>query len=1425
MPSSHFTGLPLGSLLSLLEQEGFDLSPDRVLRIEHALLNMPFDPKRDPVNSLKLYLAPLVAQDKDSQAKFYSQFTKWEKTLVQQEPNPTPKPKPNEEIEKIKRGNARRIAVLISLIVLLAIGLFAWMFWPKPLPPRHEAIFGIYSTCLAVGSELRATYLSPDTTLPFRWDFSDGHVDSSSLQPVHRYTESGEYTITLIILDPGREDTAIKTIFVRPAGPAPAADFQIDSLGENRYRLIPLDPDTLAFTYSWGFATGESDNPAALQPVVRFEPNKLHYLSLTVGVAGTSAACEVKTTQRLDLRKELITLEPALSARMDDELQRSWTLLAWLLPLALALLGWLGWLAYGLWRRRLPKGPTLDQAFNPGNGPPIFLDFPDTEAMPVANDSFHDVANRMRQRGESDTEKLDVPASLRATIQNAGFPDFRYQRPSRATEFLALVQTQGEEDQQARLFTRFLQRLQAEQVAVDIWYFQDDLRACFQPGRKHISLSRLLDTYGNARLLIYGNPSALLAPMTVDLLPGLERLLSGWEHKAWFTPQPPADWAQAEREAAKMFLLLPADLDGQLESMESWQDRQDFDFRALQRHFMRQQRLDALSDYDFRQIAGLKAWLGAERFQWLAATALYPRPVWEITLAMGMALSPEQADFDDLMRLTSIPWLQHGDLSETLRAELVAELSPDTEQRAREVLRDLLHRADPPEQSFAAQEKAIQLTVQEAFLQPDDPGKREALRLLWEKGLLDPLPRLHLRREQIAREVRQRHRRTLLAGWTTGLALLGWLALTLTSSPAGSTWQQLGLVKEQPLDSLAWYVNATADSLDAGDTLSTRSYAARASALAPEQAEVRYNLMALDYLRGRLTYQRWKFEAAQPGFEQAATAATEGLGQTLPGYEALPGGRDEATPDAAYLLLQHSLHGLGLSRYYAGNTAGAEAIRKQMDPAYFEQYSPNLLTLLGGEALRQQVQQALREADSLYNLLWPGLQQAQSLDADTETDIRRLREAYLQVQALDAENTLATARLEELRSFQASLLPSYKLQGQVLDDSTGQPLAGVTVGWWNGEGLTGASGRFEMQVQEEARDGGRVLLQLQKEGYQTLNTEVALPADILDPRMKRLPKAPASPDSDNLDKLRKTLDLALKEGRCTEVDSLLDLLATANAPDIYDYRAQREEVCNDTVPPPLILPQMVRVTGGTFEMGSKDGESNEKPPHPVTVSDFYLGRYEVTNEEYASFLNAYGSDEVKAGAYAGQKMIYEETNFGLVKNGNSWQPVTGKEQHPVVYVTWYGATEYATWLREQTGQRWRLPTEAEWEYAAGGGVGERTRYAGTDNDSELGNFAWYDSNSGSTTHAVGSKRPNSMGLYDMSGNVYEWCADWYGKTYYGTLDERKSTQNPKGPPSGSYRVLRGGSWGDDVYYCRVSLRSYNVPDDWNGLNGFRLARD
>ncbi|MCI7780300.1 MAG: formylglycine-generating enzyme family protein [Bacteroidales bacterium] len=216
---------------------------------------------------------------------------------------------------------------------------------------------------------------------------------------------------------------------------------------------------------------------------------------------------------------------------------------------------------------------------------------------------------------------------------------------------------------------------------------------------------------------------------------------------------------------------------------------------------------------------------------------------------------------------------------------------------------------------------------------------------------------------------------------------------------------------------------------------------------------------------------------------------------------------------------------------------------------------------------------------------------------------------------------------------------------------------------------------------------------------------------------------------------------------------------------------------------------MMYVKGGTFIMGAtseqgSDAYGNEKPTHRVTLSNFYIGKYEVTQALWEAVMGS---------------------------NPSNWKGAN----LPVETVSWDDCQTFIRKMNALTGKNFRLPTEAEWEFAARGGNNSRGyKYAGSNN---IGDVAWYDNNSGSKTHVVGTKSPNELGIYDMSGNVWEWCQDWFGS--YSSA----SQTNPTGASSGSGRVLRGGGWSCSARGCRSSGRFSYAPGYRNIYDGLRLV--
>ncbi len=269
----------------------------------------------------------------------------------------------------------------------------------------------------------------------------------------------------------------------------------------------------------------------------------------------------------------------------------------------------------------------------------------------------------------------------------------------------------------------------------------------------------------------------------------------------------------------------------------------------------------------------------------------------------------------------------------------------------------------------------------------------------------------------------------------------------------------------------------------------------------------------------------------------------------------------------------------------------------------------------------------------------------------------------------------------------------------------------------------------------------------------------------------------------------------------------------------------------------------ILIRGGAFTMGSPVDEAGRddyrlfglkanENRHQVIVSDFFMGKYAVTVADFREFVEAtgYRSDAEKGGF----SVMFIDGNLED-RHGVNWRHgVTGlerpeaEENHPVVHVSWNDAVAYCLWMTEKSEKRFRLPTEAEWEYACRAGsltafnTGENLTTAEANYN---GNYPWNNNEKGcflGNTVAVDSFAPNAWGLYNMHGNVWEWCSDWLGGNYYDECKEDGRAVNPAGPVTGSFRVMRGGSWSFNAGRCRSAYRGHSVPGLRYGSVGFRL---
>jgi sulfatase modifying factor 1 len=253
----------------------------------------------------------------------------------------------------------------------------------------------------------------------------------------------------------------------------------------------------------------------------------------------------------------------------------------------------------------------------------------------------------------------------------------------------------------------------------------------------------------------------------------------------------------------------------------------------------------------------------------------------------------------------------------------------------------------------------------------------------------------------------------------------------------------------------------------------------------------------------------------------------------------------------------------------------------------------------------------------------------------------------------------------------------------------------------------------------------------------------------------------------------------------SSVRELLGESAAIQAPTKAESPASMAKTAPGENRDPTAGMEFVLVKGGCYQMGDTfgDGRADERPVHDECVGDFYMGKFEVTQAQWRALM---------------------WSNPSFFKNCG--------DDCPVERVSWNDAQDFISRLNQRTGKRFRLPTEAEWEYAARSG-GKREKWPGMSNESELGDYSWFFANSRNTTHSVGQKKPNGLGLFDMSGNVWEWC------------QERSPGYNPGGSASRKFPVLRGGSWVSSVRDTRAAARIEDVPAGRDEFSGFRLVLD
>ena len=1136
-----------------------------------------------------------------------------------------------------------------------------------------------------------------------------------------------------------------------------------------------------------------------------------------------------------------LRVDPEALARAEFIRRYQWPVKALLFLLgAFALWAFLRWYE----RRRARFVAELEQRDRP---PYVWQLETGEEGAPDFGEGLTLLLNRLRRRESADLQRLDLRATVRASVRNAGRAAFRFREQTRPPEYLLLIDRYDANDHSARWFDAFFRELVRAEIPVWRYFYQGDPRVCFDEAHPQgIALGELLHRHRDARLLLFGEGQRLLSPAS-GLLAPWTTLFAGWRRRALLLTKPGRDWGRREQTLSALFAVSPASVKGidlALEQFETLAQRSPAE--ALRRTD------DAFDDpivFEGSLLRTLERHFPPALLRWIAACAVYPALHWDLTLFLGSTLSePGQAPLgsaDNLRQLLRLPWFAQGRIPDNARLQLIEYLAAQgLETRVRKALDELLRRAPaPPPDSVAWDEHRMNVVLNELLL-TTDKKRRRALEAEFERFLATGKQPDFVTFKQLLRKptaldlvVPDRWKKHFFrhstsrfglrrpAWWGLGALLLG-LGLTLAPvkprvcSGETTTYQGQTLCLETPADELLYLEFLAYDAIEAqnhplADSLRRRVGPISRKALPPADTLPFYRNTAV---------RSFNYAARAYNCSLRPTPGCPGRSADSLRQEACENFRRAAVLYAA-VGEQRVEFAIALQQACPGDSSASVPEGPVLRGQVLDALSGKPLPGASVRAADAQSSDARRLREGRGEGIFPALTDQQGryvlrgLPAATELLLYASAPGYAPTET----RTPPLAELPPLRLKASKQALEEAAWQQALETDTPEGYGAYLAQFPNGryaaearrrqqEGLSAKErALWDAATRENSIASYENYLRRYPDGAFRAEAEKA----IQDRREEAAwQQALATNTPAAYETYRRTFPNGRHAAEALERISALREEAAwqqalaANTPAAYQayvaawpkgrYADEARKRLEPTPPEDdviieALVNKMVRVRGGTFTMGctkeqGRDCADDEKPAHRVTVSDFSIGTYEVTQQEWRAVMGS------------------NPSNF---KNCDAC---------PVENVSWDDIQEFLSRLNAKTGRAYRLPTEAEWEYAARGGSQSRGyKYAGSNSVDEV---AWYTSNSGSKTHPVGQKKANELGLYDMSGNVYEWCADDWHDNYSGAPSTGRAWIDS---PRASYRVYRGGSWDTNAQFCRVSCRDSDTPSIRNNILGFRLA--
>lgn len=759
------TAFPLDSFLHRLALAGFDVSPGDRLRLLRLLDAMSLPYLRQP-EKLKQLLCPLIAHSKADQERFYELFDQhWSELNRPWEPESLPAPAPwHQRIPGWVRW------ILPIAVVALAIWGIAKII--QPPVPAPEVVFR-NPAAVRIGKSVRFENLSKNLdSTALRWEIFDKKtgrrefVEDDSFHLTYFVKNVGpghekEVRLTgLTAIHPETGDTATysSNLLILCAQP-PAVD---SILGPKEVKingeasLGAMLPDPKGLELKWDFGDGTTAEGTSAKHVFSKAGN--FAVTFTATRPDVEGFCQTTLTHRIAVGQEKAMLpdKTLLPDAMDPIVSFSWGTWILLGVLGLAMIWfWTKWAA-----RKAPPVPeakenlaTEAEKFKSPDKAPYFIPFRSQEGHVRVERELYRLADVLRLRQEGLRKEFDVTASVQKTIAGGGFPRLFTRADTVPTEYLFLLDEQSQGSHQRRLFEFAVRFLREREVLGELFYFNSRLHSFWnQQHPQGISPLQLRRLYPHHRLIVLGDGHALLDPFASGkpaLRAEAKDLFSPWKHRLLITPMPVVSWTYREGALHDLFAIFPADTEGLGEAIKhierGIEDEERSTYAAWCERLLEGRQEPDVNYRRWRTAAEHRDYLKNHPalYRWLCALAVYPKPDWSVTLAIGRALGTAdpriELNYDNLLLLSRIPWLISGDLSPRLRRELLDDLDPETERLVRAAVQAELQAVEALVQgSHVNQEYRINLALQNFAIAPDDPESQVVVRQLLALNLLTP---------------------------------------------------------------------------------------------------------------------------------------------------------------------------------------------------------------------------------------------------------------------------------------------------------------------------------------------------------------------------------------------------------------------------------------------------------------------------------------------------------------------------------------------------------------------------------------------------------------------------------------------------------------------------------------------------------------